>query len=134
MKVIQTTLYVDDQDKALEFYTKKLGFIKKEDVEYEGYRWLTVVSPEDEDGVVLILELDSNPIAKAFQRQMYEYEYPAIMLGVEDVHKEYKRLNRAGVKFVMEPLKMEVATIARFDDTVGNLIQIVEQGKNFRVR
>ncbi|NLC26790.1 MAG: VOC family protein [Fastidiosipila sp.] len=134
MKVIQTTLYVDDQDKALKFYTKILGFIKKADVENDGYRWLTVVASEDEDCVELILQLDTNPIAKAFQKHMFDQNYPAIMFGVENVKKEYERLSELGVDFVMEPKYIGVATIARFDDTVGNLIQISEQTKKFRVR
>lgn len=134
MRIIQTTLYVDDQDRALEFYTEKLGFIVKADVDSDGYRWLTVVSPEDKDGIELILELDTNPVAKAFQRQMYEQEYPAIMFGVENVQEEYERLSKDGVRFVQEPLNIDVATIASFADTVGNIIQIVEQDNKFRVR
>lgn len=134
MKIIQTTLYVDDQDKALEFYTEILGFKKKTDVKNDGYRLLTLVSPEDEDCVELILQLDTNPIAKAFQKHMYDQNYPAIMFGVENVKKEYERLSELGVDFVMEPKHIGVATIARFDDTVGNLIQISEQDKKFKIR
>ena len=126
MKIMHTSIFVDDQEKALEFYTKILGFAKKEDVKAENYRWLTVVSPEDRDGVQLVLEPNENPVAKAFQEGIFKQGISATMFVVDDVQKEYERLKKLGVRFTMEPTKLPgtPATIARLDDTCGNLIQI----------
>jgi predicted enzyme related to lactoylglutathione lyase len=126
MKIKLTSLLVDDQEKALKFYTEKLGFVKKADIKANNYRWLTVVSPEDKDGVQLVLEPNANPVAKAYQEGLYKGGIVATMFFVDDVQKEYERLKPLGVKFTMEPTKLPgvPSTIAIFDDTCGNLIQI----------
>jgi predicted enzyme related to lactoylglutathione lyase len=125
MKISYTKIYVDDQDKALSFYTEKLGFVKKADISNEGYRWLTVVSPENQDGVELILEKNDNPTAKTFQETTFKEGNLAANFDVDDVQAEYDRLKHMDVKFTMEPTEvMPGVTIAIFDDTCGNLIQI----------
>jgi predicted enzyme related to lactoylglutathione lyase len=126
MKIKLTSLLVDDQEKALKFYTEKLGFVKKADIKANNYRWLTVVSPEDKDGAQLVLEPNANPVAKAYQEGLYKGGIVATMFFVDDVQKEYERLKPLGVKFTMEPTKLPGvgSTIAIFDDTCGNLIQI----------
>ena len=125
MKIIYTKVFVNDQDKALKFYTQILGFVKKSDIGAGDYRWLTVVSPEDQNGTELILELNDNPAAKNYQKAIFEQSIPAINFGVSDVHAEYERLKNLGVKFTMQPSEvMENVTIAVFDDTCGNLIQL----------
>lgn len=127
MKIIVTSVFVQDQDKALQFYTEKLGFIKKEDVPAGEFRWITVVSPEEQGGTELLFEPNDHPAAKEYQEKIYEEGIPATMFGVSDVHKEYDRLMEQGVKFTMEPTKMGHVTIAVFDDTCGNLIQIAQK-------
>lgn len=127
MKIIVTSLFVEDQDKALAFYSEKLGFVKKEDVPVGEYRWITLVSPDDQDGTELLLEPNAHPAAKEYQQKISAEGIPATMFGVPDIHKEYRRLLDEGVKFTMEPTKMGDITIAVFDDTCGNLIQIVEK-------
>ncbi len=125
MKITLTGIYVDDQDKALKFYTQTLGFLKKTDVSNGPYRWLTVVSPEDPNGTELILELNSNPAAKTYQKALYDQNLPAEQFEVADVRAEYERLKALGVKFTKEPMDvMPGVTIAILDDTCGNLIQI----------
>ncbi|MCK9587449.1 MAG: VOC family protein [Methanothrix soehngenii] len=125
MKIIYTKVFVNDQDKALKFYTQILGFVKKSDIVAGDYRWLTVVSPEDQNGTELILELNDNPAAKTYQKAIFEQSIPAANFGVSDVHIDYERLKKLGVKFTIEPSEvMENVTIAVFDDTCGNLIQI----------
>lgn len=125
MKISYTKIYVEDQDGALSFYTEKLGFIKKADISNEGYRWLTVVSPENQDGVELILEKNDNPTAKTFQEATFKEGNLAANFDVDDVQAEYDRLKNMDVKFTMEPTEvMPGVTIANFDDTCGNLIQI----------
>jgi predicted enzyme related to lactoylglutathione lyase len=125
MKIIYTKVFVNDQDKALKFYTQILGFVKKSDIGAGDYRWLTVVSPEDQNGTELILERNNNPAAKNYQKAIFEQSIPAINFGVSDVHAEYERLKNLGVKFTMQPSEvMENVTIAVFDDACGNLIQI----------
>ena len=125
MKIIYTKLFVNDQDKALKFYTQILGFLKKSDITAGDYRWLTVVSPEDQNGTELILELNNNPAAKTYQEAIFEQSIPATNFGVSDVHIDYERLKKLGVKFTIEPSEvMENVTIAVFDDTCGNLIQL----------
>ncbi|WP_342686248.1 MULTISPECIES: VOC family protein [unclassified Methanoculleus] len=125
MKIILTNVFVDDQDKALKFYTEVLGFVKKNDASAGEYRWLTVVSPDDQNGTELLLELNSNPVAQAYQKGIFEQGISATSFGVEDVHAEYEKLKAQGVKFTMEPTKViGQVTIAVFDDTCGNLIQI----------
>jgi catechol 2,3-dioxygenase-like lactoylglutathione lyase family enzyme len=127
MRIVVASLFVDDQDKALEFYTKKLGFVKKHDVPAGKYRWLTLVSPDDPDGTELLLEPNEHPAAREYQKKIFADGIPATMFGVEDVHKEYERLVEAGVNFTMEPTTMGDVTIAVFDDTCGNLIQIIRK-------
>ena len=125
MKIIHTKVFVNDQDKALKFYTETLGFVKKSDITAGGYRWLTVVSPEDQNGTELLLELNDNPAAKTYQKAIFEQDIPATNFGVSDIRAEHERLKKLGVKFTMEPTEvMEQVTIAVFDDTCGNLIQI----------
>ena len=129
MKIIYTKVFVNDQDKALKFYTQILGFVKKSDIGAGDYRWLTVVSPEDQNGTELILELNNNPAAKTYQEAIFEQSIPATNFVVSDVHIDYERLKKLGVKFTMQPSEvMENVTIAVFDDTCGNLIQIQTVG------
>jgi len=127
MKIIVTSIFVQDQDKALEFYTKTLGFVKKHDVPVGEYKWLTVVSPDDQDGTELLLEPNDHPAAKEYQQKIFADGIPAVMFGVADLNKEYQRLLEHGVKFSMEPTKMGELAIAVFDDTCGNLIQIMQK-------
>jgi predicted enzyme related to lactoylglutathione lyase len=128
MKIILTSVFVNDQDKALKFYTEMLDFVKKSDVPAEEYRWLTVVSPEDRNGTELLLEPNNNPVAQAYQKGVFEQGIPAASFGVEDIRAEYHKLKERGVKFTMEPTKVyQEVTIAVFDDTCGNLIQIMQK-------
>ena len=127
MKIIVTSLFVQDQDKALEFYSEKLGFVKKHDVPMGKFRWITLVSPEALDGTELLLEPNEHPAAKEYQKKIVAEGIPATMFGVADINKEYQRLLENGVKFTIEPTKMGELTLAVFDDTCGNLIQIVQQ-------
>ena len=124
MKIKITGIFVDDQDKALRFYTDVLGFAKKTDVGAGGYRWLTVVSPEEPDGTELHLETNADPAAKAFQQALFEQSKPAAMFYVDDVQREYERMQGLGAQFTMPPTKVTGSTIARLNDTCGNLIQI----------
>ncbi|PLR71060.1 VOC family protein [Bacillus sp. UMB0728] len=126
MKIIVTSLFVDDQDKALNFYSETLGFVKKHDVPVGEFRWISLVSPENQDGTELILEPNDNPAAKEYQKKLLEQGIPATMFGVTDVQREYERLLKHGVNFTMVPTKMGDNTIAVFDDNCGNLIQIIE--------
>ncbi|WP_191561108.1 VOC family protein [Metabacillus idriensis] len=127
MKIIVTSIFVQDQDKALEFYTETLGFVKKHDVPSGEYRWITLVSPDDQDGTELLLEPNAHPAAKEYQKKLFAEGIPVTMFGVEDIRKEYTRLMEKGVKFTMEPTEMGQVTIAVFDDTCGNLIQMIVQ-------
>jgi predicted enzyme related to lactoylglutathione lyase len=124
MKIQVTSVFVDDQEKALKFYTEVLGFAAKNDVSVGEYRWLTVVSPEQPDGVELLLEPNNNPAAKTYQKAIFEQKISATAFFVDDIQKEYEKLKELGVKFTMDPLKVTGSTIAVFDDTCGNLIQI----------
>lgn len=126
MKIIVTSLFVQDQDKALKFYTEKLGFVKKDDVPAGEFRWITLVSPDEQEGTELLLEPNQHPAAKEYQQKIFADGIPAAMFGVADIYKEYERLSESGVKFTMEPTKMGEVTIAVFDDTCGNLIQIAQ--------
>ena len=121
-----TSVFVDDQEKALNFYTKILGFIKKTDISAGQYRWLTVVSPEGPQDVELVLEPNADPAAATFQKAIHDQGIPATMFFVDDIHQEYKRLQGLGVSFRGEPSNAGPATIAILDDTCGNLIQIVQ--------
>ncbi len=125
MRIKITGLYVDDQEKALKFYTEVLGFVKKTDVSQGSYRWLTVASPEEPDGTELHLELNSNPAAKAYQEAMFQQGQPAAMFYVDDVQAEHDRIKGLGADFTMPPTKVTGSTIAIVNDTCGNLIQIV---------
>ena len=127
MKMKFTKIYVDNQDKALTFYTEVLGFVKKADFLVGSFRWLTVVSPEEPDGTELLLEPNDNPAAKTFQKAIFEQGIPLTAFAVEDIQKEYERMKRLGVVFRMEPTKTGEATVAVFDDTCGNLIQLAQK-------
>ena len=115
---------MDDQDKALRFYTEVLGFVKKADFSQGPYRWLTVASAEEPDGAELQLELNDNPAAKAFQQAMFEQGQPAAMFYTDDVQRDYERMKAAGAEFTMPPTKVTGSTITMVKDTCGNLIQI----------
>ena len=127
MKIVVTSVFVEDQEKALRFYTEKLGFVKKQDFPVGEFKWLTVVSPEDRNGTELLLEPNDNPVAKEYQKGLIAQGIPATSFGVSDIEDEYKRLKALGVKFTMKPTQMGRVKVAVFDDTSGNLIQISEQ-------
>ncbi len=124
MQIKLTSVFVDDQDKALKFYTDILGFQKKHEFSAGTYKWLTVVSAEEPEGVQLVLELNSNPAAKTYQQEIFRSGIPAANFFVADVQAEYERLKQLGVTFTKEPTKTTGSTIAVLDDTCGNLIQI----------
>ena len=128
MKIKLTSVFVNDQNKALDFYTKTLGFVKKTDIGAGKYRWLTVVAPEEPNGSQLVLEPNENPAARSYQEAIFKQSIRSTMFFVDDIQKEYQRLQKLGVKFTMEPTKTIGSTIAVFDDTVGNLIQITQLG------
>ena len=127
MRIHLTSVFVDDQDKALRFYTEVLGFVKKVEVPLGQFRWLTVVSPEEPDGTQVVLEPDQHPAVGPFRRALAEDGIPWTSFAVGDVRGEYERLRSAGVRFTQEPAIMGPVTTAVFDDTCGNLIQIVSQ-------
>ena len=127
MRIELTSVFVDDQDKALAFYTEVLGFEKKVEIPMGEYRWLTVVSPENPDGTQLVLEPDAHSAAKAFKKALVADGIPLTSFGVDDVQAEFERLRDLGVRFHKEPTEMGPVTIAIFDDTCGNLIQIHQQ-------
>jgi len=124
MKIVVTSVFVDDQAKALQFYTEVLGFVKKDDVPLGEDRWLTVVSPEDPDGTELLLEPGGHPAVGPFKRALVEDGIPYTSFAVGDVHDDFTRLRALGVRFTQEPVAMGPVTTAVFDDTCGNLIQI----------
>jgi catechol 2,3-dioxygenase-like lactoylglutathione lyase family enzyme len=124
MRINVTSVFVDDQAKALAFYTDALGFVKKTDVPAGEARWLTVVSPEAPDGVELLLEPNSHPAAQAYQQALVADGIPATSFAVDDVQAEFDRLSAQGVRFVQPPTEMGPVTTAVLDDTCGNLIQI----------
>jgi catechol 2,3-dioxygenase-like lactoylglutathione lyase family enzyme len=124
MKIVVTSVFVDDQDKALRFYTDVLGFVKKMEIPLGEARWLTVVAPDDSDGTELLLEPDGHPAVGPFKRALVDDGIPFASFGVEDVHAEYERLRSAGVRFTQPPVAMGSVTTAVLDDTCGNLIQI----------
>jgi len=127
MRIVLTSVYVDDQERALEFYTGTLGFVKKTEIPMGEARWLTVVSPEDPEGPELVLEPEGHPAVVPFKRALTEDGIPFASLGVDDVHAEHERLRALGVRFTQEPVKLGDVTLAVFDDTCGNLIQIASQ-------
>jgi len=124
MKIGVTSIYVDDQEKALRFYTDILGFVKKTDVSQGPYRWLTVASAEEPDGVELQLAANDSPAAMTYQQAIFEQGQPAAMFYVDDVQREHDRLTAAGAEFTMPPTKVTGSTIAMLNDSCGNLIQI----------
>jgi len=126
MKIKVTSIYVDDQEKALRFYTEVLGFAKKTDFSQGPYRWLTVASPEDPDGAELQLALNDNPAAKAYQQAMSQQGMPAAMFYTDDVKDDYERIKARGAEFTMPPTEVTGSTIAMLNDTCGNLIQITQ--------
>jgi catechol 2,3-dioxygenase-like lactoylglutathione lyase family enzyme len=127
MNIVVTSVLVDDQDKALRFYTEKLGFVKKSDVPMGTHRWLTVVSPEAREGVELLLEPDGHPAARPFKNALVADGIPFTSFGVADVKAEFDRLSRAGVRFTQPPVAMGPVTTAVLDDTCGNLIQLAQR-------
>ena len=126
MKIKLNSVFVDNQDKAFKFYTEILGFIKKVDFPMGEYRWLTVISPDGPDDLELVLEPNVNPAAKTYQEAIYEQGIPATSFASEDIEKEYERLSNLGVMFSMKPTIMEGVSIAVFDDTCGNFIQLYQ--------
>ena len=127
MKIVVTSVLVDDQDKALRFYTDVLGFEKKHDVPLGEFRWLTVVSPQDPNGTELLLEPDAHPAARPFKQALVDDGIPYTSFGVDDVKAEFERLTGLGVQFTQPPTEMGPVTTAVFDDTCGNLIQIAQR-------
>ncbi|MXM66858.1 VOC family protein [Streptomyces sp. HUCO-GS316] len=125
MKIHLTSVFVDDQDNALRFYTDVLGFVKKHDVPMGTDRWLTVVSPEEPDGTELLLEPSGHPAVQPYKTALVQDGIPAASFAVDDVQAEFDRLRGLGVYFTQEPLEMGPVTTAVLDDTCGNLIQIV---------
>lgn len=126
MKIKVTSVLVDDQSKALRFYTEILGFVKKTDLPAGDFRWLTVVSPEGPDDVELLLEPNSFPPAQTFQKALVEAGIPFTAFSVDDIQQEYERLKGLGVEFITPPTSMGPTTQAIFNDTCGNLIQIFQ--------
>ena len=126
MKIVVTSVFVDDQDKALSFYTDVLGFEKKKDIPMGEFRWLTVVSPQDPNGTELLLEPDAHPAARPFKEALVEDGIPYTSFGVDDVKADFERLSGRGVRFTQPPTEMGPVTTAVFDDTCGNLIQIAQ--------
>ncbi len=126
MRIKLISVYVDDQDKALRFYTEVLGFAKKADVSQGPYRWLTVASPEEPDGTELQLALNDNPAAKAYQQAIFQQGQPAAMFYTDDVKGDYERIKARGAKFTMPPTDVTASTIAMLNDTCGNLIQLTQ--------
>jgi catechol 2,3-dioxygenase-like lactoylglutathione lyase family enzyme len=126
MKIVLASVMVEDQEKALRFYTEVLGFIKKIDMPMGKDRWLTVVSPDGPAGVELLLEPNSFPPAQIFQKALFDAGIPATSFGSDDVQKEYERMKSLGVVFHKEPTKMGPVTVAVFEDTCGNLIQMAQ--------
>jgi catechol 2,3-dioxygenase-like lactoylglutathione lyase family enzyme len=127
MRINLSSVFVDDQAKALRFYTEVLGFVKKHDIPLGEASWLTVVSPDEPDGVELVLEPDGHPAVRPFKNALVADGIPFTSFAVPDVHKEYERLRGLGVVFTQEPTAMGPVTTAVFDDTCGNLIQIAAQ-------
>jgi predicted enzyme related to lactoylglutathione lyase len=126
MKIRLTSVYVDDQDKALRFYTEVAGFVKKADFSAGGYRWLTVASADEPDGTELHLARNDNPAAKAYQEALFQQGQPAAMFFTDDVQRDYERMKAAGAEFKMPPTKVTGSTIAQANDNCGNLIQITQ--------
>ena len=128
MRIVVSSVFVDDQDKALDFYTNKLGFVKKTEIPMGAARWLTVVAPSDPDGTELLLEPDSHPAVGPFKSALLHDGIPFTSFGVDDVKAEYERLRAAGVAFTQPPVAMGPVTTAVLEDTCGNLIQLAQKG------
>jgi len=126
MKIKITSIYVDNQDNALRFYTEVLGFAKKSDFSNGPYRWLTVVSPEEPESTELQLALNNNPAAKTYQQAMYQQNQPAAMFFTDNVQAEYERMKAEGAEFTMPPTDVTASKIAMVKDTCGNLIQLTQ--------
>jgi predicted enzyme related to lactoylglutathione lyase len=126
MKIKVTSIYVNDQAKALSFYTDVLGFAKKADFSNGPYRWLTVTSSDEPEGTELQLAPNNNPAAKAYQQAIFQQKQPAIMFFTEDVKGDYERIKSRGAEFTMPPTDVPGSTIAMLDDTCGNLIQLTQ--------
>lgn len=126
MKIKLTSVYVDDQDKALRFYTDVLGFAKKADFSQGPFRWLTVASPEDPEGAELQLALNNNPAVKAYQQALFQQGQPAAMFSSNDVQADYEQAKARGAQFTMPPTDVTASKIAMLNDTCGNLIQLVQ--------
>ena len=126
MKIKLTSVHVDDQEKALRFYTEILGFVKKADFSQGSYRWLTVASPEEPDGTELQLALNDHPAAKAYQQAMFQQNQPAAMFFTDDVQADYERMKARGANFTMAPADVTASRIAMLNDTCGNLIQVTQ--------
>ena len=126
MKIKITSVYVDDQEKALRFYTEVLGFVKKSDFSQGPFRWLTVASPEDPDGTELQLALNNNPPAKAYQEALFQQGQPASMFFTDDLQADYERMKALGGEFTMPPKDVTASKIAMLNDTCGNLIQVTQ--------
>jgi predicted enzyme related to lactoylglutathione lyase len=126
MKIKLTSVYVNDQEKALRFYTEVLGLTKKADFSQGSFRWLTVASPEEPEGTELQLALNNNPAAAAYQRAIFEQGQPAIMFFTDDVKRDYERIQGRGAEFTMPPTAVTGSTIAKLNDTCGNLLQITQ--------
>ena len=129
MKIKLTSVFVDDQEKALRFYTEVLGFIKKADFSNGPYRWLTVASPEDPEGTQLQLALNNNPAAKTYQQAIFQQSQPAANFVTDDVKADYARIKALGAEFTMAPTDVTGSTIAMLNDTCGNLIQLTQLGR-----
>ena len=126
MKIKLTSVYVDDQEKALRFYTEVLGFVKKADFSNGPFRWLTVTSPEEPEGTELQLALNDNPAAKAYQQARFQQGQPAAMFHSDDVQADHERMKARGAEFTMPPTEVTGSTIAQLNDTCGNLVQITQ--------
>ena len=126
MKINLTSVYVDDQEKALRFYTEVLGFVKKADFSNGPFRWLTVASPQEADGTQLQLALNNNPAAKTYQQALFEQRQPAAMFYSDDVQADYERMKSCGAEFTMPPTDVTASKIAVVNDTCGNLIQLTQ--------
>jgi catechol 2,3-dioxygenase-like lactoylglutathione lyase family enzyme len=126
MRIQLSSVLVEDQEAALAFYTEVLGFVKKTDLPAGEFRWVTVVSREDPEDVELALEPNANPAARAYQKALFEQGIPLTAFAVDDIRKEYERLREGGVVFRTEPMEMGPVTIAVFEDTCGNLIQLYQ--------
>jgi len=131
MKIKVTSIYVDDQEKALQFYTKVLGFTKKSDFSNGPYRWLTVASSEEPNGTELQLAQNDNPAAKAYQQAIFQQGQPAAMFYTDDLKREYERIKALGAELTMPPTDVPGATITMLKDTGGNLIQLTQLARAF---